>query len=142
MYSGVKENKTNIGIIGCGAIGTSLALFIRQKLSAIARVGVVCDVEPSKAKLLAEDPQEPAEILGLEETVQASDLVIEAASASAASVVLKACITHSKDMLCLSSAGLIEYPLLFTNPVELLLSKLTVPRLFDQRGCSHRSFWC
>jgi pyrroline-5-carboxylate reductase len=41
-----------IGLIGCGAIGTGLALEIQKRFPKTARLAYVCDVDVSRAEML------------------------------------------------------------------------------------------
>lgn len=86
----------------------------------------VCDAAETRARELAGALGASCEVLGLADLVARCDLVIEAASAAAAPVVLEECLRGAKDLLCLSSAGLLSRPELL-NEVRAKGSRLLLP---------------
>ena len=73
--------KKKVGIIGCGAIGTSLGQFIDNKLNKEATVHALCDSELSQAVLLKRSliRSRPC-IYSRQELIACCDLIIESAT--------------------------------------------------------------
>ena len=82
------KNK-KIGIVGCGTIGRALAKAICSKFKDHAVLSFICDRSQEKAVSLKKGLRLSARISSMRETLQKSDLVIEAASAEAAAEILK-----------------------------------------------------
>ena len=101
------EKQKRIGIIGCGAIGTSIAHAIDDgELN--ATLAGVCDIDESAAaKLAASLGCKPA-VLASDALVPACDLVVEAAQVSAVAPIVELCLEHGVDLLCMSVGGLTE----------------------------------
>lgn len=106
-----------VGLVGCGTIGSRLALALQQDYRSCARVVALHDVEPKHARVLAtqlrSSPRtavvrgEPA-ICTLPELIRRSDLVLEAASpAIAAEVAVRALRAHRK-VFIMSVGGLLR----------------------------------
>ncbi|MDD3295887.1 MAG: DUF108 domain-containing protein [Candidatus Omnitrophica bacterium] len=94
--------KKNIGIVGCGAIGRGVALFIDKKLSAKARVSALTDTNNRAALNLKHKLSSRPEIMTLKENISKSDLVVEAASIGAAKNVLGQALLCKKDVVIVS----------------------------------------
>ncbi len=99
-----------IGIVGCGAIGGEIALFIDQNLSAKAKLISIADKNKFAAKALNKKLSKPARINSLKNLVKKTDLIIEAASQEAAQETIKEALTHKKDLIILSVGALIKKP--------------------------------
>jgi len=97
-----------IGIVGCGTIGTELAMAIEQKFRDKASLTAICDSDKQKATFLASRLAGVLPILPLEELIEGCDLVVEAASASIASEVARRALLASKDVMVMSVGGLVE----------------------------------
>ena len=69
----------------------------------------VCDRDPQKAQQLIRRLSGPVPILTLEQLVHRSDLLIEAASASAAQELLSKAVARRKALMILSSGGLLQH---------------------------------
>lgn len=93
-----------IGIIGCGVIGTEIAKFADSD----GGIDAVClyDIDKAKSKILQTKIRK-AHAVSLEELIEHSDLVIEAASPKAMIKILKECIDKKKDIMVMSTAGFI-----------------------------------
>lgn len=93
-----------IGIIGCGIIGTEIAKFA----DSAGGIDAVClyDIDKAKSKILQRKIQK-AHAVSLEELIEHSDLIIEAASPKAMIKILKECIDKKKNIMVMSTAGFI-----------------------------------
>lgn len=102
-----------IGIIGCGTIGTSIAGFIRAHLKNKAKVAFLCDLDSKKAERLSKKIK-PRPIIGdIEDVIDRSDLIIEAAGAGISGRIAEIAVSSKKDVLIMSTGGLLEKPELF-----------------------------
>ena len=104
-----------IGIIGCGAIGTALAKYAEKKLSSFVSNIILCDVDADKVKTLAGKLTKTKVAASIEEAVSEADIVIETASAKAASGILEEAIKKGKDIISLSIGGLVDSTSLFED---------------------------
>jgi len=102
-------NKYRIGIVGCGAIGKSLAKFIEGQLSSKARISALCDLDSSKAASLKNILKKSKPIVAnLDELIKRSDLVIESASGKISYLVAKKTLSRGKSVLIMSIGGIIS----------------------------------
>lgn len=97
--------KLKIGIVGCGAIGTSLAVLIDKRLSN-ARVAFLCDVDEAKARALKKKLKSGS-IGSLQQAVKACDLLVEAASAKCSFEIARQVLLGRKDVLVMSIGGIL-----------------------------------
>ncbi|MDD5070333.1 MAG: DUF108 domain-containing protein [Candidatus Omnitrophica bacterium] len=97
-----------IGVVGCGAIGTGVSEFIESCLEGKAVLTALADKNPDKARLLKSQLKLRAPIVDIDGIVEASDLIIEAASQAAACEVLEKAIEKGKDVVILSVGALIK----------------------------------
>ncbi len=97
-----------VGIIGCGAIGSVLAAYVSEKMSDKIEKMILCDLDSEKLKeLLAKtDNSEASSDIG--ETIDKSDLVIEAVSPAVAQEVLKRAIAKNTSVMLMSIGGLLD----------------------------------
>jgi len=96
-----------IAIVGCGTIGGSAAEFIDKKLKNKAVVCGLFDVDSKKSVNLAKKLKCRPKVYCLDDLIKKSDLVIEAASVSVVGLVLKTALAYKKDVVLMSSGGLI-----------------------------------
>ena len=99
--------KIKVGIVGCGTIGSELAAACQTRMvDAVTLVGI-CDIDDNKAKLLKQSLKGTVDILRLNELIRKVDLIVEAASASVSANILKQAIKAGKDILIMSTGGLL-----------------------------------
>lgn len=99
-----------IGIVGCGAIGSSLAGAVTSDFSDRAALVSLYDVEIEKAyKLANKFNNKKLAALNLEDLINRVDLVIESARAEVAYEIAKKTISFSKDIMIMSVGGIIQY---------------------------------
>jgi aspartate dehydrogenase len=102
--------RLRIGIVGCGAIGTSLARAIVSDFSRQARLASLYDIDKNRALGLARK-------LGVRSAVSPSlhclvdkvDLVIEAAGAKGCLSIAKSALSKGRDILIMSVGGIITH---------------------------------
>ncbi len=99
-----------IGLVGCGAIGSEIARAIDQgEIS--ARLVAVCDHNPDTANELINTLKEKPVRANLEELVNSSDIVVEAASQRAVPAIAKATLEMGKSLLIMSVGALADIEL-------------------------------
>jgi len=69
-----------IGIIGCGAIGTEIAEYVEKHLKDKASIVAICDINSQKAKELSMKIKPAPLITTIDELINKSNLIVEAAS--------------------------------------------------------------
>lgn len=99
--------KTRVGIIGCGAIGSSLARLISENFKDAAEVLYVCDHHKEKAKAVKSFLSRKAQVLSMPEVIRKSDFIVEAASTTFAEEILKSALKHGKQVMLMSVGGLL-----------------------------------
>ncbi len=97
-----------MGIVGCGTIGSGLAMAIEQKFKDKASLVALCDIDKQKAALLASKLREAPPILPLDELIEECDLVIETAEASVSGEIAKKALLANRDVMVVSVGGLVE----------------------------------
>lgn len=99
-----------IGIIGCGAIGSSLAKIISSEFSQKAQLAGLCDSEVEKAYNLANKfNNQKLVALTLDDLINRVDLVIEATKPDSAFDIAKKTISAAKNIMIMSVGGIIEH---------------------------------
>ena len=102
-------NKLKIGIIGCGAIGSSLAKIIINEFSDKAQLTIIYDLDLGKVKSLTDKLGKHIPVApGVGDLIKKVDLVIEATKPDAVYDIAKKVITASKDIIIMSVGGIIE----------------------------------
>jgi aspartate dehydrogenase len=97
-----------IGIVGCGAIGSSLAKFIVSDFSDKAELVSLYDVEVEKAYNLSNKFNKKLAALNLEDLINKVDLVIETTKADSSFEIAKKTISASRDIIVMSIGGIIK----------------------------------
>jgi len=93
----IPNKKIKIGIVGYGAIGSAIAKYCEAELSNRVRLTGVYDLDKKKATVSSP-----------EKLIASSDLVIEAASQDAAAMVLEKSIKAGKDVMIMSTGGILN----------------------------------
>jgi aspartate dehydrogenase len=96
-----------IGLVGCGAIGTEIARAI-DRGDIAAELVAVFDRNEERAHDLLRDLKAKPLLLGLEELVERSEIVVEAASQRAVPEVVKAALTRGRDLMIMSVGALLD----------------------------------
>ncbi len=101
-----RRNRTKIGIVGCGAIGRTLAKVIDREFRDRAVVVALADRIEGRAQQLARALSPRPTVEAIPNLVRQSDLVIESAHASVVGALLKQVIAKRKNFFVMSSGGL------------------------------------
>jgi aspartate dehydrogenase len=115
-----------IGIVGCGAIGSAVAVGCVRHFKGKVRVVAVCDTIPAKARSLAGRVR-GARPASLERLVRVCDLVIEAASGKASARIARMALRNGKDVLVMSVGGLLGRTQALGRLAEKKGARLYVP---------------
>ena len=99
-----------IGLVGCGTIGSRLAVEIQRQFRGTARLIGLYDRNDDTAKQLQKKLKLPVPILSPDQLIRRCQLLIEAASANAVGQLLPKAIAHRKGMLLMSTGGLLRHP--------------------------------
>ena len=100
-----------IGIVGCGAIGSSLAKIISQDFRRSAKLVALYDIEPKRSEGLSRKTSGAKKLSTdtLSRLVAKSDLVIEAASAKSSWIIARKAILSGKDIMIMSVGGVLSH---------------------------------
>jgi len=96
-----------IGLVGCGAIGMEIAKAIDSGDIA-AELVAVFDRNEDRARELMKDLLAKPQLLSLEDLVERSEIVVEAASQRAVPAVAKAALTRGRDLMIMSVGALLD----------------------------------
>jgi aspartate dehydrogenase len=96
-----------IGIVGCGAIGTSLAKIVVRDFKKKAQLTALYDIDEHKSRTLSRilSKKEKLQVQGLKALIAASDLVVEASSATAAFGIAQEVLKKGREVLIMSVGG-------------------------------------
>ncbi len=97
-----------IGIIGCGSMGAEIAIYVEKYLKDKAIITAVCDIDPEKAGRLSERIKPKPLITSIDEVINKSDIVIEAASPVVSGDIAEKAEALKKDALIMSTGGLLK----------------------------------
>lgn len=99
--------KLKVGIIGCGTIGSEIAISCQTILKDRIDLAGICDADETRAATLQKLLKNNAPVLKLEDLISKSDLLVEAASAKISADILAEAIKNKKDILIMSIGGLL-----------------------------------
>lgn len=101
------SKRLKIGIVGCGAIGSSLAKFITKGLSRQAQISALYDINPLKNKRLSKSvsKNKGLAVKSLEALIAGSGLIIEAASAASSWEIARRALSKGRDVMIMSTGG-------------------------------------
>ncbi|MFA5276292.1 MAG: aspartate dehydrogenase [Candidatus Omnitrophota bacterium] len=102
------NGKLRVGIVGCGAIGTSLAKAVSKGFSKKAVLAALYDINPAKSRQLSKDLSKDITAVSLRQLIGKSDLVVEAASAKVSYKVAKEALGFGKDIMIMSVGGIVD----------------------------------
>ncbi len=100
--------KKKIGIIGCGNMGSQIAEYIVENLSDKSKIVAISDIDSQKAKELSVRIKPKPLITTIDELINKSDLVIEAASPEVSGDIAEKADSLKKDVLIMSTGGLLK----------------------------------
>lgn len=96
-----------VGIVGCGTIGSLICKAIVEEIPQMELVAVSDMNEEMARKLISLLPEE-VEILSSGELTRRSSLIVEAASGKAVDTIVREAVKLGKDVLSMSTGGLLE----------------------------------
>ncbi len=104
-------SKLRIGIVGCGAIGSSLARSIVKNFSKDAQLTALYDIVPEKSKKLSGvvSQGKSLAVSGLIQLIDRSDLVIEAASAKVSWEIARHVLKMGRLLMVMSVGGVVAH---------------------------------
>ena len=105
--------KTRIGIIGCGTIGSEIARAVHNKFGDVAELSALSDDQRAKGMQLVKELGLNIPVCLPDEVIELSDMVVEAANASVAKSIASAALVQNKYVLIMSVGGLIDAPEVF-----------------------------
>jgi aspartate dehydrogenase len=97
-----------IGLLGVGAIGSTIARAIDEK-QIPAELISICDQDRDRAAALSRDLPSHPPVRTLAEMLESCDVAVEAASQAALAEFVPAALTHSRDFLVMSVGGLLGH---------------------------------
>ncbi|MBM3249851.1 MAG: aspartate dehydrogenase [Candidatus Omnitrophica bacterium] len=102
--------KLRIGIVGCGAIGSSLAGAIVRDFSRQARLVALFDLDQEKSRRLSRRlfKKEAAAVKSLGELIRRSELVVECSCAAASAEIAGESLDKGRDVMVMSVGGLVS----------------------------------
>lgn len=105
------EKLLKIGIVGCGAIGSSLAKAVVNDFSKKAEIAALYDIDKDKARELSKLISRSARLVSadLKSLIDKSELVIEASYAKYSWDISKLVITRGRDIMIMSVGGLLGH---------------------------------
>jgi len=100
----------NIGIVGCGAIGSSLAEIIAKDFSKRAKLAALYDIDQTKSAKLSilVSGSSRLKTEGLVALINKSELVIEASSGKCSADIAKSVLSKGRSIIVMSVGGLLE----------------------------------
>jgi aspartate dehydrogenase len=103
-------SQLRIGIVGCGAIGSSLAKAIKKGFAAKAQLSALYDIEPAKSAGLAKRiGSKNLAVNALQDLIRKSELVVECASAASSRQIARAALSAGRDIMIMSVGGVVGH---------------------------------
>jgi aspartate dehydrogenase len=102
--------RLKVGIVGCGAIGSSVARYIDRELKGKIRLVGIYDIDREKIESVLTTLKSKPKLLPISELIKEADLIVEAASIDAARDVIVKAYGKNKDLLILSVGVFVKYP--------------------------------
>lgn len=115
------EKKLKIGIVGCGAIGTSLAKAIRNDFKGQAEIVSLYDTRFEAAAAVSRLACGSNRLVSasLKQLVSKAGLVIESASANSSFIIAREALKKGRDIMIMSVGGVVKHK----NELSLLARK-------------------
>lgn len=107
----IKNRKLKIGIVGCGAIGSSLAKEIVVGLRDLATLAALYDIRPEKSQMLSKQLSKNTKfsVGNLDALINKSELVIEASCALAAWEITRKSLAAGRKAMVMSVGGMVGH---------------------------------
>jgi aspartate dehydrogenase len=100
------RGRIKVGIVGCGAIGSTLALLVQKRFRRSIAIVALCDIVDARARALGNKIR-TARVMDLEKLIRKSDLVIESASGKVSYDVARKTLRAKKDVMIMSVGGVL-----------------------------------
>lgn len=97
-----------VGLVGCGTIGSQVALALQRQYPHVSRLAALHDIEPLRAQALARRLRPHPPIVSLAALLRMSDLIVEAASADAAAHLVGRALRRHRSVFIMSVGGLLR----------------------------------
>ena len=97
-----------VGLVGCGTIGSRLALTCQRRYRHAARICALHDADPLRAAALQARLHPRPPVVSLSELIRRSQLVVEAASAEIAAAVAARALRAGRSVFIMSVGGLLR----------------------------------
>ncbi len=139
----VKKEIIKVGILGCGAIGSRMALSIKDELKGSAVVSAIFDIRVDRAEKLAKNFSRGRIIKrSFEELVKSCDLMVEAVNAQDTQQLIRQALSAKKDVLVMSVGKLLGandiFKLAIKNRCHLLVPSGAIAGLDAIKAASQR----
>jgi aspartate dehydrogenase len=141
-----KKRKIKVGILGCGAIGSRMALSIKDDLKSKAVVSAIFDIQDERAKKLAKNFSRARIIKrSFEDLVKSCDLMVEAINAQDTQKLIRQALLAKKDVLVMSVGKLLGahdiFKIAAKNRCRLLVPSGAVAGLDAVKAASQRKIF-
>ncbi len=103
-----KIKPLKVGLVGCGAMGSYLAMAIQREFPREAHLSGICDHHQENLRALSRRVKPPCREMTLEEILKESDVILEAASQDAACEILTHRAVSKKTILIMSVGGILK----------------------------------
>jgi aspartate dehydrogenase len=101
--------KIKIGIVGCGAIGSSMAKTISRHFTKQASLTALYDIDNQKSVKLSRILAKNLSVKNLGQVINKSDLVIESASAASSWNIAKSVLGKGRSIMIMSVGGVVSH---------------------------------
>jgi len=123
------RKKLKIGIVGCGAIGSSLAKAVKKDFCSRAEISALFDLESKRAQALSRSLCGARGIVAkdLAHLIAKSDLVIEAASAKSSWEIAQRVLMKRRDIMIMSVGGIAAHGKKLSALAEKCNARVYIP---------------
>ena len=97
-----------VGLVGCGTIGSRLALTLEREYPSVARLVALHDTDPTHARILQRRLHQHPPIVSLPALLRTSQLVLEAASVDVVGPIVRTVLQTHRSVLVMSVGGLLR----------------------------------
>ena len=99
-----------VGIVGCGTIGTEIALAISKEMISGYSISGIYDIDETRVGNLLSIIEKPVDCMTLDRLIEVSDLIFEATQKSFMPVVVEKVLAAGKKILAMSVGGMADRP--------------------------------
>lgn len=123
------SKKIKIGIVGCGAIGSSLAKIIAKDLKDKAVLAALFDIDIQKSQSLSNKITRSKKLVAksLDQLINKADIIIESASAKSSWDIAKAALTRGRNIMIMSVGGILEHFISLNNLAKKYNARVYIP---------------